>query len=166
MAAGHLDAAVDVEVIGREIEHGARASADCRTASISPSVRPRTSAASSMPLESGRRSVAGAFLAGERGKAAAERISVCLGQRVSDDSADVIFAEDGGVELAAIALPACSGGAIGSTVDGELLLFMVGNAEARDHLAQLLPRRDVADADVADLLQVEQGQPSGTARGR
>ena len=40
---------------------------------------------------------------------------------------------------------------------------MVGNAEAGDHLAQLLARRDVADADVADLLQVEQGQPFGNS---
>ena len=35
---------------------------------------------------------------GERGKAAAERVSVRLGQRVADDAADVIFAQDGGVE--------------------------------------------------------------------
>ena len=44
-----------------------------------------------------------AFVMGQRGIAAAERISVGLGQRVADDPADVIFAQDGGVEGVVIA---------------------------------------------------------------
>ena len=36
-----------------------------------------------------------------------------------------------------------------------------GRAKPGDHLAQFLPRGDVADADLAELLQVEQGQPLG-----
>src|SRR5690349_4592078 len=46
---------------------------------------------------------------------------------------------------------------IGSTGGGELLLFLC-DSEARNHLAKLLPRSDVADADVVDLLHVEQGE--------
>src|SRR4029079_14615649 len=43
---------------------------------------------------------------------------------------------------------------------GDLLLDIVGagDAQAGDHLAQLLARGDVGDADFAQLLQVEQGQ--------
>ena len=40
-----------------------------------------------------------AFVAGERRIGAAEGISVGFGQRVADDSPNVIFAQDGGVEL-------------------------------------------------------------------
>ena len=104
VAAGDLDAAVDVEIMGREIEH--RASGPCRSASTSMplSVSPRTSAASSMPR-------VGAAVAPDRDRAwrlrraakraigPAERISIGLGERVADDSANVIFAQDGGVEL-------------------------------------------------------------------
>ena len=36
-----------------------------------------------------------------------------------------------------------------------------GNAKPGDHLAQFLARGDVADADLAELLQVEQGQALG-----
>src|SRR4051794_4624197 len=45
----------------------------------------------------------------------------------------------------------------------DLLLDFVGagDAEARDHLPKLLPCGDVADADLAQLLQVEQGQALG-----
>ena len=44
------------------------------------------------------RDPARAFLAGEGTVGPAERISVRLGQRVSDDSANVIFAENGAIE--------------------------------------------------------------------
>ena len=37
----------------------------------------------------------------------------------------------------------------------------LGQAEAGDHLAQFLPRRDMGDADLAELVEIEQGEPLG-----
>src|SRR3982750_2778404 len=49
--------------------------------------------------------------------------------------------------------------AVGSTVGGELLLFLPGDCEAADHFPELLPGRDMGDAHFTELLKVEQGQP-------
>ena len=63
---------------------------------------------------------AGAFAARQGGEGAAERIGVGLGQRVADDSADVIFAKDGGVEIVGHERAQRSSRRVGSTSRREL----------------------------------------------
>ena len=141
-----------------------------RTTSIPPSVRPSTSAASSTG-EWVRPSRPTAIRLApcsrrQRGEGPAERISVGLAERVADDAANVIFAQDGGVE----AVGHCSVPerierlrSVQPAVRRLLALRSpgAGNAEPRDHFAQFLPGGDVGDADFAEIGEVEQGQALG-----
>ncbi len=101
VAAGNLDAAVDVHLAGREIEHRRGAHSDhhdvepaCREPAhqsgfehprVSPPVAPDRHPPRALAARLGR-------------IGPAERIGVGFGQRVADDPANVIFAQDGGVE--------------------------------------------------------------------
>ena len=103
VAAGDLDAAVDVEIVGREIEHRRGAHADLHD--VDPAFgqaadqRGFEHPANGCGRRGRRRSRRAPSSCAKRGEGAAERISVGFGQRVADDPADVIFAQDGGVEL-------------------------------------------------------------------
>ena len=101
VAAGDLDAAVDVEIMGREIEHRRGAHADLdhvNAAFVEAADQRRFEHARMGAAVAADRDPPGAFVAGERGVGPAERVSIVLGERVADDPADVIFAQDGGVE--------------------------------------------------------------------
>ena len=165
VAAGDLDAAVDVEIMSREIEHrrGAHANqhdvhAAFREAADQFGFEHAGVGAAVAADGDGAR----AFAMGLGGEGPAERVSVGFGQRVADDPADVIFAQDIGVELVGHGDAEHSEWRIGSTADASSARSLgVGDAEAGDHLAQFLPGGDVGDADFAELLQVEQGQALG-----
>src|SRR5207253_5211680 len=74
-------------------------------------------------------------------------------------SPDVIFAEDGWIED----VRHCACEHTKACVSSSLLGLLAGlrNAQTGNHLAKFLPCRDVAEADFAELLQVEQGQALG-----
>ncbi len=101
VASGDLDAAVDVEIVSREIEHRRGAHADQNR--VDPALG---QPAHERCLKHARMGAAvpsdgnppGTLAAGNRGIGPAEGVGIRLGERVADDSADVIFAEDGGVE--------------------------------------------------------------------
>ena len=118
MAAGDLDAAVDVEIVSRKIKHWRRAHAGQHH--VGPAFG---QAADQRRFEHSavRAAVAthgyapGPFVERKRRKGASERIGVRFGQCVADDAADVVFAEDGGVETMGHAAALTRRMSIGST---------------------------------------------------
>ena len=150
VAAGDLDAAVDVEIMGREIEHGRGPMPIC--IDVDPAFGEAADQlgfehrANGCARRGRRRCVRAPSPCALRGIGPAERVGVGLGQRVADDPADVIFAQDGGVEVCGSLRCLTQRQAnwfnrrpaIGSICAG------IGNAEPGDHLAQLLAGGDVA----------------------
>ena len=106
------------------------------------------------------------FAAGNRGIGPPEGVGIGLGERVADDSADVIFAEDGGVECVCHSrcLTQAASGLVQPLGSGDLLLFLsAGDAEPGDHLAQFLAGGDWRDSDFAELRRSSRVRPLGNS---
>jgi hypothetical protein len=87
-------------------------------------------------------------------------------ERFSDDSANVILAEDGWMEMWVITLPpnVHEPAQLFSRQSGLQATFCSGSSRGcrgRNHLAKLLAGGDMADPDLAQMRKVEQGQPLG-----
>ncbi len=126
VAAGDLDPALHIEDVGRVIEHRARADAD--PDDVEPALHQpvdecafqlgRVQAA--VPSDG---DPASAFVGGEASEASPERPGVFFRESLSDDSADVIFAQDGSVECVGHRKGEHTNSRIGSTQTVTLNLF-------------------------------------------
>ncbi len=102
VAAGNLDAAVDVEIMGRKIKHGGWTHGNLHDvgAAVGKAADQRhlELAAMQPPIAADRDSPR-AFIARHRSEGSAEAVGIVFAQRVTDDPANVIFAQDGGIEV-------------------------------------------------------------------